>query len=493
MKRAALHSLGCKVNSYETEAMSQILKEAGYEIVPFSEEADVYVINTCTVTNTADKKSRQMIHRAKKRNPNAIVVACGCYVQVSGEEAGLDPAIDIIIGNNRKNELVSLIAQFEREQLSARPHAEGEESKKKAAGVHPVKSGFPDENQASWGYEEMKVDHPSEHTRAFLKVQDGCNQFCSYCIIPYARGRVRSRTLADVTAETRTLAANGFREVVLTGIHLSSWGMDLPAIEEEGGIGSAPVCGRVPAGKQCGSEPAEEILPRQRCSGKGAENSKPDGKRRPALPDLIRAVHAVEGIERIRLGSLEPRIITREFLEELIRLPKVCPHFHLSLQSGSASVLRRMNRRYTPEEYREKCRMIREYYEHPALTTDIIVGFPGETEEEFAATKAFARSIEFYEIHVFRYSRRNGTPAAVMPDQIPESVKAKRSGELMQIAADMKQEFESWYTGREVSVLFEQSEEQGGKQRWEGFTPEYVRVSYFSEEDLSNQIRTITI
>ena len=488
MKRAALHSLGCKVNSYETEAMCQILKEAGYEIVSFSEEADVYVINTCTVTNTADKKSRQMIHRAKKRNPNAIVVACGCYVQISGEEAGLDPAIDIIIGNNKKSELVSLIADFEQQRVAAARNTEGTAMQK-----NPVrKASFPQENAAFWGYEEMKVDHPSEHTRAFLKVQDGCNQFCSYCIIPYARGRVRSRTLADIVAETRSLAANGFREIVLTGIHLSSWGIDLPAKEEEE-AGSAASCGEGPKEEGYGVQAVPNTLPNPCRAERETLKSKTVGKRRPELPDLIRAVHAVEGIERIRLGSLEPRIITREFLEELICLPKVCPHFHLSLQSGSTSVLRRMNRRYTPEEYREKCALLREYYEHPAITTDIIVGFPGETPEEFAETCAFVREIGFYEIHVFRYSRRNGTAAAAMPDQIPESVKVKRSGELQKIAADGKQVFENWYAGREVSVLFEQSAWRDGKQCWEGFTPEYIRVFHFSEEDLANQIRRVTL
>lgn len=416
--RAALHSLGCKVNSYETEAMQQLLEQAGYVIVPFSETADVYVINTCSVTNVADKKSRQMIHRAKKKNPDAIVVAAGCYVQTSAEVAARDASIDIVIGNNKKQELLQMIEDW---KMAHR------------------RMDVIDINDPAQPYEELKVSHPSEHTRAFLKVQDGCNQFCSYCIIPYARGRVRSRKPEDVVAETRQLAANGYQEVVLTGIHLSSYGIDIDS----------------------------------------------------SLLELIRSIHDIEGIRRIRLGSLEPRIITDAFLRELCSLSKVCPHFHLSLQSGSASVLRRMNRKYSPEEYLEKCELLRKYYEHPAITTDVIVGFPGETEEEFEETCDFVKSVRFYEIHVFKYSRRQGTAADRMPDQIPEQQKHARSTALMRIADEMKEEFIRWYEGKSVEVLFEEPAEQDGILYYVGFTPEYVKCACPADENLGNRIMEV--
>ncbi|MCD8150667.1 MAG: tRNA (N(6)-L-threonylcarbamoyladenosine(37)-C(2))-methylthiotransferase MtaB [Clostridiales bacterium] len=415
MRRAALHSLGCKVNSYETEAMQQMLEEAGYEIVPFHQKADVYVINTCSVTNVADRKSRQMIHRARKLNPEAIVVAAGCYVQTSPEQAAEDSAIDIVIGNNCKKDLIALLEEYE------------------------STSAILDINQPGQPYEELHVSHPAEHTRAFLKVQDGCNQFCSYCIIPYARGRVRSRKMEDVVRETKELAENGFQEIVLTGIHLSSYGIDLGY----------------------------------------------------TLLDLIRSVHAVEGIRRIRLGSLEPGIITEEFVSELAKMEKVCPHFHLSLQSGSDTVLRRMNRKYTTEEYFHKCEILRQYYEHPALTTDIIVGFPGETEEEFAGTCAFAKRVSFYEIHVFQYSRRKGTAADRMEGQIPSAVKAERSHRLMAIAAEQKKSFAAWYEGKPVEVLFEEAVIKDGDTFYEGFTPEYVKIRYRTEESLENKIMKV--
>lgn len=436
MKRAALHSLGCKVNSYETEAMQQMLEQAGYEIVPFREEADLYVINTCSVTNVADRKSRQMIHKARKRNPNAIVVAAGCYVQTSEDQAGKDPSIDILIGNNKKQDLLLLIEEYERKypkrNTGLQDNADLQEE-------HIVEKGMIDINSPGQTYEELKVSHPAEHTRAFLKVQDGCNQFCSYCIIPYARGRVRSRRPEDVIAETKELAGNGFQEIVLTGIHLSSYGVDL-----------------------------------------GCD-----------LIDLIKSIHEIEGVKRIRLGSLEPGIITREFVEELVSLKKVCPHFHLSLQSGSSTVLKRMNRKYTAEEYLEKCELLREYYEHPALTTDIIVGFPGETEEEFTETCAFVRKAAFYEIHVFKYSKRNGTVAARMPQQIPESIKTERSGILIDIAEELKESFISWYEGKKVEVLFEEPVMAGGEQYYEGFTPEYVKTWYRTDETVGNRIMKV--
>ncbi len=426
MKKAALHNLGCKVNAYETDAMEQLLSEAGYTIVPFEETADVYVINTCAVTNIADRKSRQMLHKAKKQNPAAIVVAAGCYVQTSAKEAALDASIDILLGNNEKHRLLSLIDECREKRRSA-----VEEIAQTTALL--------DINHCRAPYEELKVSNPTEHTRAFLKVQDGCNQFCSYCIIPYARGRIRSRALADVLEETRTLAANGFQEIVLTGIHLSSYGA------ENGG----------------------------------------------SLLTLIQSIAEIDGIARIRLGSLEPGIITEEFVAAIFSIKKVCPHFHLSLQSGSNSVLRRMNRKYTVEEYAEKCALLRRFYDHPAITTDVIVGFPGETQEEFEESCAFVQAIGFYEVHVFPYSRRDGTAAAKMPNQLPNRLKQERARGLLQLSEALKEEFLSFYDGKEVEVLFEEAREKDGKTYFSGFTPEYVKVTVQSGEPLENCIRTV--
>ena len=416
MKRAALHNLGCKVNAYETEAMQQMLESAGYKIVSFGEQADVYVINTCSVTNMADRKSRQMLHRAKKLNPEAVVVAAGCYVQTKEQEAVVDEAIDIIIGNNKKHELVTRLDEFFRD--------------------HGKIDAVLDINDRVQEFEELYLDKPSEHTRAFIKVQDGCNQFCSYCIIPYARGRVRSRNMASILEEVNRLAENGYQEVVLTGIHLSSYGI----------------------------ETGESLL------------------------HLIQEIHKVEGIRRIRLGSLEPKVVTEEFAENLSKLEKVCPHFHLSLQSGCDATLQRMNRKYTAEEYKTGCDILRKYFEHPAITTDVIVGFPGETEEEFITTKTFLETIHFYEMHIFQYSKRQGTRAAVMKDQIPEAVKKVRSAELIELGDKMSQEFRAYYLGKEEEVLFEESTEIDGKQYFIGYTKEYVKVAKASTEVLDNQI-----
>ena len=389
--KAALHNLGCKVNAYETEAMQQILEEAGYEIVPFSEYADVYVINTCSVTNMADRKSRQMLHRAKKQNPDAIVVGAGCYVQTKEAQALVDESIDIVIGNNKKHELVPLLREYEA-------------SHRKMACVADI-------NHEKQAYEELSLSRTAEHTRAFIKVQDGCNQFCTYCIIPFARGRVRSRELPDVLQEIRTLAKSGYREVVLTGIHLSSYGVD-------------------------------------------------NGE---SLLHLIEAVHELEGIERIRLGSLEPRIVTDAFAKRLSELPKICPHFHLSLQSGCDTVLSRMNRRYDTAEYEAGCALLRRYFEHPAITTDVIVGFPGETDEEFETTERYLERIHFYEMHIFQYSRREGTKAAAMPDQVPEAVKKERSEKLLALGHRMSEEFRRYYLGRQVTALLEEEFLYDGK------------------------------
>lgn len=417
MKKAALHNLGCKVNAYETEAMQHLLEEAGYEIVPFTQKADVYVINTCSVTNMADRKSRQMLHKAKKNNPDSIVVAAGCYVQTSEKEVLNDLSVDIVIGNDRKHDLVRLLEEYS---------------------LDSVNDTVDDINDGKHDFEELFIDQTKEHTRAFIKVQDGCNQFCSYCIIPYARGRVRSRRFENVIAEVERLAANGFKEVVLTGIHLSSYGVDF---EEATG-----------------------------------------------LLELIQAVNAVKGIERIRLGSLEPKIVTEHFASELSKLDKICPHFHLSLQSGCDATLKRMNRKYTTKEYERGCELLRKYFVHPAITTDVIVGFPGETEEEFEQTKAYLEHIHFYEMHIFKYSKRKGTRAAVMPDQIDEQVKAARSEKLIALGHDMSKEFRKFYIGKNEEVLFEEKAVIGDKEYFVGYTKEYVKVAKKTYENLENQI-----
>ena len=408
-KTAALHNLGCKVNAYETEAMQQMLAEDGFDIVSFNEPADVYVINTCSVTNMADRKSRQMLHRTKKLNPDSILVAAGCYVQTSKEQAMADPDIDILLGNNMKHCLLDLVNEALKE-------------KKKTDAVIDIANDKE--------YEELHLSTTGEHTRAFIKVQDGCNQFCSYCIIPYARGRVRSRKLEDVMDEVTGLAKKGFKEIVLTGIHLSSYGVDM---------------------------------------------KKEDPECKTDLLTLIQQVSQIEGIERIRLGSLEPGIITREFLEGIKNIPEMCPHFHLSLQSGSTTVLKRMNRKYTAEEYKAGCDLIREYFEHPAITTDVIVGFPGETEEEFEETRQFIKDIAFYEVHLFKYSRRKGTVADKMPNQIPEEVKTKRSHILAEVVAGLKREFMEYYLDKEVTILAEETETLHGKTYMTGYTKEYVK------------------
>ena len=420
MKKAALHNLGCKVNAYETEAMQHLLEEAGYEIVPFTQKADVYVIyiiNTCTVTNIADRKSRQMLHKAKKNNPDSIVVAAGCYVQTSEKDVLNDLSVDIVIGNDRKHDLVRLLEEYS---------------------LDSVNDTVDDINDGKHDFEELFIDQTKEHTRAFIKVQDGCNQFCSYCIIPYARGRVRSRRFENVIAEVERLAANGFKEVVLTGIHLSSYGVDF---EEATG-----------------------------------------------LLELIQAVNAVKGIERIRLGSLEPKIVTEHFASELSKLDKICPHFHLSLQSGCDATLKRMNRKYTTKEYERGCELLRKYFVHPAITTDVIVGFPGETEEEFEQTKAYLEHIHFYEMHIFKYSKRKGTRAAVMPDQIDEQVKAARSEKLIALGHDMSKEFRKFYIGKNEEVLFEEKAVIGDIEYFVGYTKEYVKVAKKTDKNLENQI-----
>lgn len=432
MKRAALHNLGCKVNAYETEAMQELLEKNGYEIVPFHEEADVYIINTCSVTNMADRKSRQMLHKARKQNLDSVVVAAGCYVQALGNAGKSEDGVDIIVGNNKKNNIVEILDAYFQE--------------------HPEKQvqELIDINHTN-EYEDLHLSRTAEHTRAYLKVQDGCNQFCTYCIIPYARGRVRSRAKKDVVEEVRTLAANGYKEIVLTGIHLSSYGIDF---EKENGE-------------------TDDLL------------------------SLIRAVHEVEGIERIRLGSLEPRIITEEFAEALANLPKVCPHFHLSLQSGCDATLKRMNRRYDAAEYEEKCHILRKYFKNPALTTDVIVGFAGETEEDFRESKDFVDRIDFYETHIFKYSKREGTRAATMPNQVDEQEKTRRSNIMLEMNAEKMKKYEQLWMGQDVEVLFEEIMEKDGIRYATGHTKEYLRMMYpcgdEPEDNWINQIKTITL
>lgn len=407
--KVALHNLGCKVNAYEIEAMQQLLEEAGYEIVPFEPGADIYVINTCTVTNIADRKSRQMLHKAKKMNPEAIVVATGCYVQTGGEKLEKDEAIDLVLGNNQKINIVEALAEY----------AEN----KPGHGSHVIKINQTKE------YEELSIDHTAEHVRAYIKVQDGCNQFCTYCIIPYARGRVRSRNIESVLKEVRALAEKGYKEVVLTGIHLSSYGVDFPEEKKE------------------------------------------------TLLSLIRAVHEIEGIQRIRLGSLEPGIVTREFAEGIAALPKVCPHFHLSLQSGCDETLERMNRRYRSGEYRERCELLREVYENPALTTDVIVGFPQESEEEFQKSYDFVDGIHFYETHIFKYSRRQGTKAAAMDGQLTEAEKSFRSEKMIELHHRHAGDYEKSMLGKNLEVLIEEEYTKDGRTWYLGHSREYIKTA----------------
>ena len=414
-KKAALHNLGCKVNAYEVEAMQQLLEQAGYEIVPFEPGADVYVINTCTVTNIADRKSRQMLHKAKKMNPEAIVVATGCYVQTGGDKLKKDEAIDLVLGNNQKINIVEALAEY----------AEN----KPGHGSHVIKINQTKE------YEDLSIDHTAEHVRAYIKVQDGCNQFCTYCIIPYARGRVRSRNIESVLKEVRSLAEKGYKEVVLTGIHLSSYGVDFPEEKKE------------------------------------------------TLLSLIRAVHEIEGIQRIRLGSLEPGIVTREFAEGIAALPKVCPHFHLSLQSGCDETLERMNRRYRSGEYRERCELLREVYGNPALTTDVIVGFPQESEEEFQKSYDFVDGIHFYETHIFKYSRRQGTKAAAMDGQLTEAEKARRSEKMIEMHHRHASDYEKSMIGKELEVLIEEEYTNDGRTWYLGHSREYIKTAVPKSEN----------
>ena len=422
MKKAALHNLGCKVNSYETEAMQEILEQNGYQIVPFEEKADIYIINTCSVTNMADRKSRQMLHRAKKQNPDAVVVAAGCYVQAAGEALLQDESVDILIGNNEKANLPDILRAWDEEHAPGRIRDMTHEKE----------------------YEGLSLSRTSEHTRAYVKIQDGCNQFCSYCIIPYTRGRVRSRRLSDILREVERLADNGYQEVVLTGIHLDSYGVDFEEKDEN-------------------------------------------------LLTVIRGIAEVDGIKRIRLGSLEPRIMTEAFVRGLSEVEKLCPHFHLSLQSGCDETLKRMNRKYTTQAFKECCERLRRYFKEPALTTDVIVGFPQETEEEFDRTVEFLKEICFYEMHVFKYSRRKGTRADRMDGQIPEQVKTKRSEALLELTKKDSRAYRERLIGKTVEVLMEEQTSVDGQIYQTGHTREYVKVAVPGEVSLGNRIVKVKV
>ena len=408
MKKVALHNLGCKVNAYETEAMQELLEKHGYEIVPFQEGADVYIINTCTVTNMADRKSRQMLHKARKMNPDSIVVACGCYVQAKKDD--IPEGIDIVVGNNKKQNIVEILENYEKEKNQDGQRETSDEQEKETETYQEIL----DINHEKV-YEDLHLSTAAEHTRAYIKVQDGCNQFCSYCIIPFARGRVRSRSRDSVLDEVKTLSANGYKEVVLTGIHLSSYGID--------------------------------------CDDN--------------LLSLI--------------------------AQTIAKLPKMCPHFHLSLQSGCNATLKRMNRRYTAEEYYEKCQLLRKYFDNPALTTDVIVGFPGETEEEFAESKAFVDKVDFYETHIFKYSRREGTKAAAMKDQVPDQIKAARSAELLELNRKKQAVYEERLLGTTQEVLIEEKIVRDGEELQIGHTKEYVKIGVKNPNNLINQLVNVEI
>lgn len=424
MRKAALHNLGCKVNSYETEAMTQLLKKAGYEIVSFQDQADVYIINTCSVTNMADRKSRQMLHKAKKQNPNAVVVATGCYVQTATEKVAQDLSIDLVLGNNRKKDIVEILNEYYAEKEA------GEQVKEE----YVIDINHTDE------YEDLEISTVTEHTRAHLKIQDGCNNFCSYCIIPYARGRIRSRTMESIKAELERLSASGFKEIVLTGINLS-----------------------------CYDDNGKKLI------------------------DVIEMADNVNGIERIRLGSLDPEVVTEDFVERLGKVKKICPHFHFSLQSGCDKTLKAMNRHYTSDEYYEKCQLIRKYINNPAFTTDVIVGFPGETEEDYISSREFVKKVKFAELHVFKYSKRDGTVAAKMPNQIDEKIKTLRSEDLIKTGEKLTKEFRQAKIGQDTTVLFEEKILLDNKEYWVGHTVDYIKIAVPEKENLEGQIRKVNV
>lgn len=444
MKNVAFHNLGCKVNSYELDVVQQNFVKRGYKIVPFDQMADIYVINTCTVTNIADRKSRQMIHRARKQNPLAIVVALGCYVQTGKEKDGLDADIDIAIGNNRKKDTVKIVEEYLQKHYGAGGMIrDGHEAGRAQETLRRAKAACKTERNIldiahTCEYEEMTLEQTVEHTRAYIKIQDGCNQFCSYCIIPFARGRVRSRSGEDICKEIEGLAKKGCCEFVLTGIHISSYGMDF--------------------------------------------------KEKTSLLDLILQIRKIEGVKRIRLGSLEPRIVTEEFAKALGGIEEICPHFHLSLQSGCDETLKRMNRHYTAAEYKDGVDRLRKYFDAPAITTDVIVGFPGETDEEFARTEAFLRETCFFEMHIFPYSAREGTVAAKMKGQVPGEIKKSRSRRLLELEKEQSVQYRRQFVGCEETVLFEETKVIGGQPYQVGHTARYVKAAKKTDDDLAGRM-----
>ncbi len=452
MRKVAFHNLGCKVNSYETDVMQQMLLDKGYELVAFDQRADIYIVNTCTVTNIADRKSRQMLHRAKQNNPDAVVVAVGCYVQTGKEQVLTDNGVDLAIGNNRKKDIVALLEEFlEKKSLD----------NAKTLGNKTIL-----DIDHTYEYEEMCLTKTAEHTRAYIKIQDGCNQFCSYCAIPLARGRVRSRRVEDIIHEIKTMVKAGYKEIVLTGIHISSYGIDF---EDEG-------------------------WKMGQCVRRVATEERVDYSGESKLIDLIERIHDIPGLMRIRIGSLEPRIITETNAARLGKLPKVCPHFHLSLQSGCDAVLKRMNRHYTTEEYAQSVALLRKAFDHPAITTDVIVGFPGETEEEFQMTKDFLKQIAFFEMHIFKYSKRNRTRAVAMPMQVSEQIKSKRSEELLALEREQSVDFRKRYSGSKAMVLLEEEKVIEGKNYLLGHTADYVKVAILKRSELmENQIYETTV
>ncbi|MBP5624513.1 MAG: tRNA (N(6)-L-threonylcarbamoyladenosine(37)-C(2))-methylthiotransferase MtaB [Lachnospiraceae bacterium] len=427
MKTVAFHNLGCKVNDYETDIMQQNFKENGFLVVPFTQKADVYVINTCTVTNIADRKSRQMIHRAKKTNPEAVVIAVGCYVQTAGKEVLKDECIDIAIGNNKKADILNILNEYIKEN---RPASFG---------------SIIDINQTS-EYESMFLTHTADRTRAYIKIQDGCNQFCTYCLIPFARGRARSRDEESILKEIEGLTKEGYKEFVLTGIHVSSYGVS------------------------------------------GTADFK-DNK----LADLLEAINKLPGVKRIRLSSLEPRVVTEEFAKRISKLEKLCPHFHLSLQSGCDETLKRMNRHYTSDEFLSGVKLLRKYFDDPAITTDIIAGFPGETEEEFEKCFDFAKEVSFYEMHIFKYSRRKGTVADKMPGQVKDEIKEQRSHRLITLRDELSKQYRARQIGKVKPVLFEEEITVNGKKYLTGHTPEYVKVAVEASDAAANEIFDVSV
>lgn len=449
--KVAFLTLGCKVNSYETEKMKMQFEEAGHTVVAFEEEADAYIINTCTVTNIADRKSRKMLHRARRKNPDAIVVATGCYVDSSQKKGEKDESVDLFLSNEQKPQLVEQVVSFFQTRSMKKTTEESTEII-----ADDARDDVQTTSQASAKKDAHKMMSEKaleeEHTRAYLKVQDGCNQYCTYCIIPYVRGPLTSKTTKEVLEEVKRLAAQGIQEVVVTGIHLSSYGVDFTDkksfLELEG---------------------------------------------RPLL-NLLQEIAGVEEIKRIRLGSLEPRIITENFAKELSEIPKICPHFHLSLQSGCDNVLKRMNRHYTAADYLERLEILRKYFSNPAITTDIIVGFPQETEEDFQVTCDFVRKAEFSQLHVFKYSRRQGTMADAMEGQISENVKAERSERLIAVGKEMQQQYQEAFCGQEGKVLFEEIVTIEGQEYLVGYNERYVRfgVAMQDLQDAEKMCNTIS-